>query len=87
MLFFFKLQQADWQLLFRKVFSPLPWTTVAYDMINSRVRRQTEQRKDYEDEVSDRIALQDLFFHSPWVFSAQAKMDNHSNSFPERGQK
>ncbi|TRZ17915.1 hypothetical protein HGM15179_009185 [Zosterops borbonicus] len=52
MLFFFKLQQADWQLLFRKVFSPLPWTTVAYDMINSRVRRQTEQRKDYEDEGS-----------------------------------
>lgn len=61
MLFFFKLQQADWQLLFGKVFSPLPWSTVAYDTINTRVRRQRKLRKDYEDEVSDRIALQDLF--------------------------
>lgn len=87
MLFFFKLQQADWQLLFGKVFSPLPWTTVAYDTINSRVRRQRELRKDYEDEVSDRIALQDLFFHSPWDFSAQTKMDKHSKSFSESGQK
>lgn len=59
--FFFKLQQADWQLLFGKVFSPLPWSTVACDTINTRARRQRKLRKDYEDEVSDRITLQDLY--------------------------
>lgn len=61
MLSFFKLQQAGWQLLFGKVFSPLPWSTVACDTINSEVRRQRKLRKDYEDEVTDRITLQDLF--------------------------
>lgn len=65
MLFVFKLQQADWQLLLGKVFSPLPWSAVAYDTINTRVRRQRKLRKDYEDEASDRIALQDLFSLSP----------------------
>ncbi|KYO43195.1 hypothetical protein Y1Q_0017520 [Alligator mississippiensis] len=49
--FFFKLQQADWQLLFGKVFSPLPWSTVACDTINTRARRQRKLRKDYEDEI------------------------------------
>lgn len=61
MLFSFKLQQAGWQLLFGRVFSPLPWSTVACDTINSRVRRQRKRREDYEDEVSDRITLPDLF--------------------------
>lgn len=75
MLFFFKLQQADWQPLSGKVFSPLPWSAVAYDTINTRVRRQRKPRKDYEDEVSDRITLQDLFSlpASPWAFSAADK--------------
>lgn len=78
MLFFFKLQQADWQLLFGKVFSPPPWFTVAYDTINTRVRRQRKLRKDYEDEVSDRITLQDLFFLSHLEsFLLQTKMENH----------
>lgn len=88
MLFSFKLQQADWQLLFGKVFSPLPWSTVAYDTINTRVRRQRKLRKDYEDEVSDRIALQDLFSLSHLEsFLLQTKMENHPNSFSGRGQR
>lgn len=85
MLFFFKLQQADWQLLFGKVFSPLPWSAVAYDTINTRVRRQRKLRKDYEDEVSDRIALQDLFSLSPWVFSAANKDGEPSQFFLQKG--
>lgn len=31
---------------------------------------QRKLREDYEDEVSDRITLQDLFFLSPWISSA-----------------
>jgi len=88
MLFFFKLQQADWQLLFGKVFSPLPWSTVAYDTINTRVRRQRKLRKDYEDEVSDRIVLRDLFSLSHLEsFLLQTKMENHPDSLSERGQR
>lgn len=49
-----------------------PPASVCYSLWHDQYQgeQQRKLREDYEDEVSDRITLQNLFFLSPWISSA-----------------
>lgn len=78
-----ELKQAQGRGGARKGFQPPALVGYSLGLDQYQGKPQRKLREDYEDEVSDRIPLQDLFFLSPSISSASDRARTPSGCAPK----